>query len=355
MTVQTEFLGGLPQLRVIVGPVNIVACCAGHAMAVHHALNEIVALHSVFMCSAIGEVQEVGLPMFCATGKAALLPYSLEVSAIYLKRRLQIPEFRSKETFRKTSGWRGAISAYKGGRLRCQFWLWKTNPKWARPCGKALNRKATRSLWRRPARRVSFTPGRTVIRLSPMLMASSGQLFSLQLPQDLYGTGVYDGRPALATGSTPPADVVVTKYGTFNIAPGPEDAPIAPNTETGPNNFMLNFRLSRTFSIGSESSEKHGGEDSALGPEGRVRGLGGRGLGSGGGSSLGGATNRRYAVTLSMSALNALNNVNLATPVNVLGSPLFGQSIALAGGVYSAQVGNPVANRLVNVSVALSF
>jgi hypothetical protein len=56
-----------------------------------------------------------------------------------------------------------------------------------------------------------------------------------------------------------------------------------------------------------------------------------------------------------MSTINALNNVNFAPPVNVLGSPLFGQSISLAGGSYSAQVGNPVANRLVNVSLALSF
>ena len=193
------------------------------------------------------------------------------------------------------------------------------------------------------------------IRVSPMVMASSGQPFSIQLPQDLYGTGIYDARPTLATASTPQDDVVQTKYGAFNTAPGSSDTPIAPNTETGPNNFMLNFRLSRTFGFGGEVGEKHGGEGSAPGPEGRVRGLGGRGLGSGGGSSLGGATNRRYALTLSMSALNVLNNVNLATPVNVLGSPLFGRSVALAGGPYSAQVGNPVANRLVNVGVALSF
>jgi hypothetical protein len=193
------------------------------------------------------------------------------------------------------------------------------------------------------------------IRLSSMVIASSGQPFSIQLPQDLYGTGVYDARPAPATASTPPANVVVTKYGNFNIAPGPEDTPIHPNTETGPSNFMLNLRLSRTFGFGREAGEKHGDEDSAPGPEGRVRGLGGRGLSSGGGSNLGGATNRRYALTLSMSALNTLNNVNLATPVNVLGSPQFGQSTSLAGGAYSAQVGNPVANRLVNVSVGLSF
>ena len=193
-------------------------------------------------------------------------------------------------------------------------------------------------------------------RLSPMLIASSGQPFSIQLPQDLYGTGVYDARPALATASTPPADVVVTKYGSFNTAPGTDNTPIRPNTETGPSNFLLNFRLSRTFGFGREGGEKHGGTDSAPQTEGQHdRGLGGRGLSTGGGMSLGGATNRRYALTLSVSALNALNNVNLATPIGVLGSPLFGQSIALAGGVYSAQVGNPVANRLVNVGLVLSF
>lgn len=193
-------------------------------------------------------------------------------------------------------------------------------------------------------------------RLSPMLIAGSGQPFSIQLPQDLYGTGVYDARPALATASTPPAHVVVTKYGAFNTAPGSGDTAIRPNTETGPNNFMLNLLLSRTFGFGHKVGEKHGGEGSAPGPEEqRDQGLGGRGLSSGGNASLGGSTSRRYALTLSVSALNALNNVNLATPVNVLGSPLFGQSIALAGGVYSAQVGNPVANRLLNVSVALNF
>ena len=193
-------------------------------------------------------------------------------------------------------------------------------------------------------------------RFSPMLIASSGQPFSIQLPQDIYGTGVYDARPSLATPSTPPANVVVTKYGSFNTAPGPNDTPIRPNTETGPNNFMLNVRLSRTLGFGPKVGEKHGGEGSAPTTEGgRDRGLGGRGLSSGGGTSLGGTTNRRYALTLSISALNALNNVNLATPIGILGSPLFGQSIALASGVYSAQVGNPVANRLLNAGLSLSF
>ena len=196
------------------------------------------------------------------------------------------------------------------------------------------------------------------IRLSPMLMANSGQPYSILLPQDIYGTGVHAARPAYATASTPPANLVVTKYGAFNTAPGPGDAPIPPNTETSPFNFMLNFQLSRTFGFGHEGSDRHGG-DGGMSPEGGGRrdrgGLGGRGLSGGGGGGLGGATKHKYALTLSLSVLNALNNVNLASPINVLGSPLFGQSIAIAGGPFSAQVGNPVANRLINVGASLSF
>jgi hypothetical protein len=85
------------------------------------------------------------------------------------------------------------------------------------------------------------------IRLSPMILANSGEPFSMLLPQDLYGTGVHAARPALASASTPLANRVVTQYGVFNNAPGPFEAPIAPNTETGPTNFILNLRLSRTF------------------------------------------------------------------------------------------------------------
>jgi hypothetical protein len=195
------------------------------------------------------------------------------------------------------------------------------------------------------------------IRVSPLVMANSGLPFSILLGEDLYGTGIHDARPALATPLTPASALVVTPYGAFNTAPGPESVPISPDNETGPGNFMLNLRLSRTFGFGGTSGRRHGGEVTApTGPEHEHRrGLGGRGLSSLGGFGLGGATEQRYAVTLSVSLLNVFNTVNLAPPVNVLGSPLFGHSIALAGGPFSAQVGNPVANRLVNIGVAFSF
>jgi hypothetical protein len=195
------------------------------------------------------------------------------------------------------------------------------------------------------------------LRLSSMFVASSGQPFSILLPQDVYGTGIRNARPSLATPSTPAADVVHTRFGSFNIAPGQQDVPIPPNTGTGPPNFMLNLRASRTFGFGGEGGKAHGGEDTAQNaPQPRhARGLGGRGLGGGGGFGLGGATSRLYALTVSASALNVLNSVNLAPPEATLGSPLFGQSISLATGPYAAQVGNPVANRLLNLGLELSF
>jgi hypothetical protein len=59
VTVETEFVGRFPQLRVVVGAVNIMAGGACYAVTVHHALDEVVALHPVFVRSAIGEVKEI--------------------------------------------------------------------------------------------------------------------------------------------------------------------------------------------------------------------------------------------------------------------------------------------------------
>src|SRR5579859_434021 len=61
VAVETELVGRLAQLRIIVCTVNVVAGSAGHAVAVHHTLDEIVALHPVLVRGAIRKVQEVGL------------------------------------------------------------------------------------------------------------------------------------------------------------------------------------------------------------------------------------------------------------------------------------------------------
>ena len=65
----------------------------------------------------------------------------------------------------------------------------------------------------------------------------------------------------------------------------------------------------------------------------------------------GGVTNRRYSLTFAVSARNVLNNVNRATPIGNLSSPLFGESNGLAGGPYSSNT----ANRRIDLQVTFGF
>ncbi len=184
----------------------------------------------------------------------------------------------------------------------------------------------------------------------PFVVINSGAPYSITTGQDLFGTGVFNGLPALATSSTPPQDVRVTPFGTFNIAPSPSDALIAPNIATGPAQVSVNMRLSRSFYFGGESKGPHGGP----GWHPRGGGLGGRGLSSAGGGPpwmQHGGENHKYSLTASIQARNIFNTVNLAPPVGNLNSPLFGQSLSLAGGWFSA----PSANREVDLQLAFSF
>src|SRR6185312_10434270 len=93
------------------------------------------------------------------------------------------------------------------------------------------------------------------------------------------------------------------------------------------------------------------------GPRGGGHGGPGGGLGPAGLSSPGGpprmdqAVPRRYSLNFSAMVRNALNNVNLAQPVGVLESPLFGKSNGLAGGFFSS----PDSNRSINLQVSFNF
>ncbi|MHB8734830.1 MAG: TonB-dependent receptor [Terriglobales bacterium] len=194
------------------------------------------------------------------------------------------------------------------------------------------------------------------VQLFPMLVVRSGQPFSVSLGQDLYGTGIHNGRPGVVTSTTPAADIVVTPYGRFNLHPGPNDAIIAPNLATGPSAFVINLRASRTFGFGSETKGRRGGGGGGGGGGGHHdedRGsLGTRGLASEGDGFSGGGTNHRYALNVSISARNLLNHVNLGSPVGNLNSPRFGQVLGLAGEPFSGENG---VNRRIDLSLELSF
>jgi hypothetical protein len=201
--------------------------------------------------------------------------------------------------------------------------------------------------------------------ISPFVVANSSAPFNITLGQDVYGTGMVmtNARPAFAAPGASGSNVVVTRWGTFDTSttPSPGETIIPPNYATGPGQFTTNLRLSKTFGFGkkperaSSSSGPGGGRGMGGGRGGPGPGLGGRGL-SGGGGGVGGlfgppSTNTRYSLTFSANARNVFNNVNLATPIGVVDSPLFGRSNGLIGGFFSS----PAANRRIDFQVMFNF
>jgi hypothetical protein len=213
--------------------------------------------------------------------------------------------------------------------------------------------------------------------LSPFLVTASGTPFNVTMAPDIFGTGVVNSaRPAFAATGESGAEIVATRLGTFNVAPQTNQALVPINDFTGPGQFTLNLRLSKTFSFGKEVTRPastagsgggggfgggggRGGGGGGRGGYGGGGGLGGRGMGGGGGAGgyFGPGNNagaRRYSLTFSAYARNILNNVNLGSPVGVIGSPLFDQSNSL-GGVFGGGGGSQAANRRIDFQVVFSF
>ncbi len=191
------------------------------------------------------------------------------------------------------------------------------------------------------------------LRLSPFIIANSGSPFDIIVGQDLNGDSIFNDRPSFGSGSG--GTNKVTSYGTFNTVPIAGQALIPINYGSGPSVFSLNLRLSKSFGLGPKvqghaaPGGPHGGGG---GPHGGG-GLGGRGLSGGGGGpfTFGNETNRKYNLTFSVSARNLLNNVNYASPIGNLDSPLFGTSNALAGPPFSSGS----ASRRIDLQMLFSF
>jgi hypothetical protein len=199
-------------------------------------------------------------------------------------------------------------------------------------------------------------------RLSPFMIFNSGSPYNVTVGQDLSNDSLFNDRPAFGTnppGSCPfPTAAACLHY----VIPPSAYTPIPINDLTGPNHFTLNLRLAKSFGFGPEVGGKsgaqadHGQAGGGGGPRGGGGGGGGGGFGRGpGGGGFGGgggpASTRRYSLTFSVNARNVLNKVNAATPVGVLSSPNFGQSIALAGGPFSSAA----ANRKIELQAMFSF
>ena len=191
------------------------------------------------------------------------------------------------------------------------------------------------------------------LRLSPFLLWQSGMPFNLTTGEDLFGDNLYNSRPSFAA-NPGAAGMVVTPCGVLDPNPQPGEKIVPRNCATGPSQFSLNVRLSKTFGFGAERST---GGMSGMGGGGGGGGRGGPpGGGPGGWGGMRGmfsdsTTSRRYNLTVGIMARNLFNNVNLGTPNGVITSPYFLQSTTLAGG-YGAS--NAV-NRRVELQARFTF
>ena len=219
------------------------------------------------------------------------------------------------------------------------------------------------------------------ISVSPFLTASSGAPYNITTGRDTNGDSITMERPsivALGAGQCTGSNYYYTaSFGCFNLNPAAGTS-IGRNYARGPGAFTMSMRLMRTWTIGGHGEAAAGGmmmggpggggppPGGGMGGGGGMRGGGGPPPGGGmmtgpppgmmGSQGAAQATSRRYTITLSLNASNALNHVNWAAPSGDLGSPFFGQYRSLAGGFGPmGGSGTGTYNRKVDVQVRFSF
>jgi hypothetical protein len=154
------------------------------------------------------------------------------------------------------------------------------------------------------------------IRLSPMLIASSGAPFDITAGQDLYGDTLFNGRPGVAVNVNKPG-LISTVYGLLDPNPSPGEKILPRNYGRGPGIDMFNLRLSKTFGFGPplEGGAKASGGAGRRGPSSPF--------------SLGGqretySSGRKYSLTFSLWTRNVLNRNNPGPIIGNIESPQFG-------------------------------
>lgn len=180
------------------------------------------------------------------------------------------------------------------------------------------------------------------LQVAPFILASSGLPFNITTGDAFDGDGLFNARPSFGTCGA--AGIVTTRFGCFNPNPAPGATPIPIEYGDGPAQFSVNLRLSRTWGWGEKVTTAApprnggGGGGGGRGPGGFGPRPGFGGGGRGAGAFGGGNTGKRYNLTATISARNAFNHVNFATPVGVLASPFFGESTAINNG--NSEAGN---------------
>jgi hypothetical protein len=166
------------------------------------------------------------------------------------------------------------------------------------------------------------------------LSANSSTPFNITTGSDLNGDTQYNDRPSFATASSPAASVIHTRFGAFNTTPVAGETIIPINYGNSPAFASLDFGLGRSFKFGPRPAAPA--------------------------SPAGAAASKkpaplpppRFTLTFGFDAQNIFNHVNAGTPVGVLSSPLFGQSISL-NNPFGGTASN--ANRVIQLTTNFQF
>ena len=164
---------------------------------------------------------------------------------------------------------------------------------------------------------------------SPIISISSAPPFNITTGVDNNGDRINNDRPSFATPADNPANVVVTRWGTFNTSPLPGETIIPINYGTGFATVTANLRLSRNWGWGEKSDGRpQGGGGGGAPGAGFGGGGGGRGLNFGSVGSSG----KKYTLTATIIGNNVINHVNPSQPIGALNSPFFGESLSSVSG-----------------------
>ncbi len=183
------------------------------------------------------------------------------------------------------------------------------------------------------------------LSINPFIIYQSSAPFNIVVGQDLNGDTQFNDRPSFATDMSRPS-VYRTKWGVFDAQPIAGQRVIPINYGKGPGLLVTNLRLNRRFSFGpvvpDESPAPPPSKDAKAPAAPAVKTPA---------KPVKKEIERRYTLGIGLSSENILNHRNLAQPVGVLGSPLFGTSTALQ----SAWGGNGSANRTVSLETFFRF
>ncbi|HXT64320.1 MAG TPA: carboxypeptidase regulatory-like domain-containing protein [Pyrinomonadaceae bacterium] len=198
------------------------------------------------------------------------------------------------------------------------------------------------------------------LTFNPFIIVNSGPPFNITTGQDLNLDRQFNERPTFAQLNTF-CTALPTRCTSFDYS-NTSNQFIPRNYGNGPGFWRVDMTVSRTFTWGGEAARASnsqrgggnnargggaGGRGSTSGPQlgnvaraaggggesgGGGRGPGGGGPGPGGLGGGGGGGAGKYSLNVSINAQNLFNHVNYSTPVGVLTSTNFGQSLGLAGG-----------------------